>query len=134
MRISSKAWPRWRRPFRSACSAPGPHSPRSAPSASGYQATTVLSGQSLSHAFTTAACQSGHERLTLPDDITVLRGILYVGFQNGVGPQGQASTDGNRDSTVVAFTSRGKRVGQWDLRGKCDGLTADPGPARSSRR
>ena len=95
-------------------------------SASGYQATTVLSGQSLSHTFTTAAGQSGHEHLTKPDDITALRGVLYVAFQNGVGAQGEPSTDGNRDSTVVAFTSRGKRVGQWDLRGKCDGLTADP--------
>ncbi len=44
--------------------------------------------------------------------------------------QGQGSTDGNRDSTVVAFTSQGKRVGQWDLRGKCDGLTADPGTGK----
>ncbi len=99
-------------------------------SASGYQATTVLSGQSLSHTFTTAAGKSGHEHLTLPDDITVLHGIIYVGFQNGVGPQGQGSTDGNRDSTVVAFTSQGKRVGQWDIRGKCDGLTADPGTGK----
>jgi hypothetical protein len=94
--------------------------------ASGYRATTVLSGQSLSHRFTTAAGQEGHEHLTKPDDITVLRGVLYVAFQNGVGAQGEPSTDGNRDGTVVAFTSRGKRVGQWDLRGKCDGLTADP--------
>ena len=45
---------------------------------------------------------------------------------NGVGPQGQASADGNRDSTVVEFTPNGRVVRQWDIRGKCDGLTADP--------
>jgi hypothetical protein len=53
-------------------------------------------------------------------------GNLFTGFQNGVGPQGQASTDGNRDSTVVEFTPAGAVVRQWDIRGKCDGLTADP--------
>jgi hypothetical protein len=44
--------------------------------------------------------KSGHrrwERLTQPDDITTAGGYLFTGFQNGVGPQGQASTDGNRD-------------------------------------
>lgn len=94
--------------------------------APGYRVTTVLSGQSLTHTFTTAAGTSGQEHPAFPDDITVLYGIFYVTFQNGVGPQGQASADGNRDSTIVAFTSQGRRVGQWDLRGKCDGLTADP--------
>lgn len=98
--------------------------------APGYRATTVLSGESLTHTFTTASGTSGREHLTKPDDITVLRGVLYVAFQNGVGAQGEASTDGNPDSTVVAFTSGGKRVGQWDLRGKCDGLAADPGTGK----
>jgi hypothetical protein len=51
---------------------------------------------------------------------------LFTGFRNGVGPQGQASTDGNRDSTIVEFTAAGRVVRQWDVRGKCDGLTADP--------
>jgi hypothetical protein len=49
-----------------------------------------------------------------------------VGFQNGVGPQGQASTDGNLDSTVVELSLTGHVVGQWDVTGKTDGVTADP--------
>ena len=53
-------------------------------------------------------------------------GYLFTGFQNGVGPQGQASTDGNRDSTIVEFAPNGTVIHQWDIRGKCDGLTADP--------
>ena len=66
------------------------------------------------------------EALTQPDDITRVGGDLFTGFQNGVGPQGQASTDGNRDSTVVEFTLSGFVVHQWDVLGKCDGLTANP--------
>ena len=49
-----------------------------------------------------------------------------VAFQNGVGPQGQASATGNLDWTVVEFDGGGHVLGQWDLVGKCDGLTADP--------
>ena len=45
--------------------------------APGYRAATVLSGQSLTHTFTTASGAPGQEHLTLPDDITVLRGIFY---------------------------------------------------------
>ena len=68
----------------------------------------------------------GRQALSNPDDITALGGRIYVGFQNGVGPQGEPSTTGNRDSTVVAFTRAGHKVRQWDIVGKCDGLTADP--------
>ena len=50
---------------------------------------------------------------------------IYTTFQNGVGPQGEPSSDGNTDSTIVEFTLGGRVVRQWDLRGKCDGLTAD---------
>jgi hypothetical protein len=55
---------------------------------------------------------------------------VFVGFQNGVGPQGQTSTTGNLDSTVVEFDATGQEVSQWDIVGKCDGLTADPERAR----
>jgi hypothetical protein len=50
---------------------------------------------------------------------------LFSGFQNGVGPQGQASPDGNTDSTIVEYTASGHVVRQWDIKGKCDGVTAD---------
>ena len=43
-----------------------------------------------------------------------------------MGPQGETAPGGNRDSTVVEFTRSGHVVRQWDIRGKCDGLTADP--------
>ena len=65
------------------------------------------------------------EPLAGPDDITVLGHHLFTAFQNGVGPQGEASKDGNTDSTVVEFTASGTVVNQWDLLGKCDGITAD---------
>jgi hypothetical protein len=65
------------------------------------------------------------ESLTQPDDIVTLGGNLYVGFQNGIGPQGEASTSGNLDSTLVEFTPAGSVVKQWDMTGKIDGMGAD---------
>ncbi|HEY5316783.1 MAG TPA: hypothetical protein VIJ20_02300 [Solirubrobacteraceae bacterium] len=72
------------------------------------------------------ATPKGSVAISLPDDITYLGHHIFVGFQNGVGPQGQASTTGNRDSTIVEFSLSGHPVDQWDVVGKCDGLTADP--------
>jgi hypothetical protein len=92
-----------------------------------FHARAILSGSKLHHRFRAAGSTTWHpERLSLPDDITALGPVLFTAFQNGVGPQGEAAPDGNRDSTVVAFTGNGHPVRQWDIRGKCDGLTADP--------
>jgi hypothetical protein len=57
----------------------------------------------------------------------VLGHRLFTGFQNGIGPQGQPSPDGSTDSTIVEYTAGGHDVRQWDIKGKCDGLTADTG-------
>jgi hypothetical protein len=65
------------------------------------------------------------ESLTQPDDIVTLGGNLYVGFQNGVGSQGEVSPSGNLDSTLVEFTPAGSVVKQWDVTGKIDGMGAD---------
>jgi hypothetical protein len=83
------------------------------------------------HIFATGAkimhpTPNGKEAISQPDDVTYLGGHIFVGFQNGVGPQGQASMTGNRDSTVVEFSLHGHDVDQWNLVGKCDGVTADP--------
>ena len=89
--------------------------------------TQIASGKNLHHAFRPNGKGAAHtEALTKADDITQLGGDVFVTFQNGVGPQGEASPDGNLDSTVVEFTLSGHEVAQWDLVGKCDGLTADP--------
>ncbi|MGO9957382.1 MAG: hypothetical protein ACLP50_15675 [Solirubrobacteraceae bacterium] len=68
----------------------------------------------------------GRETISQPDDITYMDGRIYVGFQNGVGPQGQASSSGSTRSTIVAFDLSGRPVAKWSVVGKCDGLTADP--------
>src|ERR1700751_1087765 len=89
--------------------------------------TQIAFGKKLRHTFRpngTGAART--EALSSPDDITQLGRDVFVTFQNGVGPQGQASPDGNLDSTIVEFTLSGREVAQWDLHGKCDGLTADP--------
>jgi hypothetical protein len=87
---------------------------------------TVLSGDSLTHSFTPAGSATPTtETVRKPDDITRLGDNLFVAFQNGVGPQGEASASGNLDSTVVETTLNGDLVAQWDVTGKVDGLTAD---------
>jgi len=90
-------------------------------------AQTILSGSSLTHSFTVAGASTPTaEPLTKPDDITQLGRDVFVGFQNGVGPQGEPAVSGNLDSTVVELTTSGHAVAQWDIEGKADGLTADP--------
>jgi hypothetical protein len=64
--------------------------------------------------------------VTGADDIARLGGNLFVGFQNGVGSQGEPSPTGATKSTVVEFDKHGKEVAHWDLTGKVDGLGANP--------
>ncbi|HUY16393.1 MAG TPA: hypothetical protein VMV11_02400, partial [Acidimicrobiales bacterium] len=67
-----------------------------------FQASQILKGSSLQHSYTPAGSSTSKiEALSKPDDITQLGDNLFVAFQNGVGPQGEASTDGNLDSTIV---------------------------------
>jgi hypothetical protein len=95
-------------------------------SGAALSAQTILSGSSLTHTFTVAGTPTTKtEPLSDPDDITRLGRDIFVGFQNGVGPQGQASADGNLDSTVVELTTSGHVLAQWDVAGKTDGVTAD---------
>lgn len=91
-------------------------------------ARRIVFGAKLRHRFVPAGSHKvKSEPLTSPDDLTALGGLIFAAFQNGVGPQGEPSSSGNRDSTIVEFTASGKVLRQWDVRGKCDGLTADPG-------
>jgi hypothetical protein len=93
-----------------------------------FQVKQVLDGTALQHTFIpSGATTPMSEALSKPDDLTFLGHHLFTAFQNGVGPQGEASSSGNTDSTVVEFTGAGKVIRQWDIKGKCDGLTADPG-------
>jgi hypothetical protein len=92
-----------------------------------YHIKVMLNGMNLSHTFIPQGSSTPTtEPLANPDDITRLGKHLFSGFQNGVGPQGQASSSGNLDSTIVEYSLSGKWIAQWDVTGKCDGLTADP--------
>jgi hypothetical protein len=96
--------------------------------ASPFRVRVILNGASLKHTFIPSGSGPAKtEALSSPDDITMLGGHLFAGFQNGVGPQGQPSADGNTDSTVVEFTASGKVIRKWSIKGKCDGLTANAG-------
>ena len=97
------------------------------PSSSGLSLKQVVLGATLKHSFQPngkGAMQT--EPPSQPDDLVTLGGNLYVGFQNGVGSQGEASTSGNLDSTLGEFTPAGSLVKQWDVKGKIDGIGADP--------
>lgn len=97
------------------------------PSTPTFHASQILKGASLQHSYTPAGSSTSQiETLSKPDDITQLGNDLVVGFQNGVGPQGEASSDGNLNSTIVELSQSGTVLGQWDVVGKVDGLTADP--------
>jgi hypothetical protein len=105
--------------------------------AGGLTVKQIAFGSKLHHSFQVGST-SHTDALTGPDDIssygtinggdkTGVRGAgLYVAFQNGVGAQGEPSSDGNVDSTIVQFTFTGRAVRQWDVKGKIDGLTVDP--------
>jgi hypothetical protein len=93
-----------------------------------FHVTQILTGKSLRHRYVPSGSSTRRsEPLTGPDDITILGHHLFTAFQNGVGPQGEPSSDGNADSTVVEFTASGHVIRQWDIHGKCDGITADRG-------
>lgn len=67
---------------------------------------------------------------SLPDDITTLGNDVFVTYQNGVGPDGAASSGGVTKSSVVEYGPSGTVVKTWQIPGRVDGLTADPGHNR----
>src|SRR6516162_6004733 len=110
-------------------------SPSASPSPTGppkvLTSHQIVFGELLKHSFQpggTGAMQT--ERLSQPDDIVAAGGHLYVGFQNGVGSQGEPSGSGNMDSTLIEITPAGHVVKQWDMTGKIDGMGADPATGR----
>jgi hypothetical protein len=116
------------------CSSSGSSSTSSSssPSASASASTNGLTvkqivlGTTLHHSYQpNGKGAAATESLAQPDDIVALGGNLYVGFQNGVGSQGEVSPSGNLDSTLVEFTPAGSVVKQWDVTGKIDGMGAD---------
>ena len=107
----------------------GSASGSASPSASNktLSAKQIAFGTLLKHSFQPGGKGTARtEHLTQPDDIVALGGHLYVGFQNGIGSQGEESGSGNLDSTLVEFTPTGSVVKQWDMTGKIDGMGADP--------
>ncbi len=93
-----------------------------------FHVRPILNGMKLWHSYLpSGSATRKREHLTSPDDLTVLGHHLFTAFQNGVGPQGEPAADGNEDSTVVEFTASGRVIREWNLHGKCDGITADTG-------
>jgi len=113
----------------SSSTAPAASASTSAPKT--LTANQLVFGDTLKHSFVPAGqTATKTEHLTQPDDIVSLGGNLYVGFQNGVGSQGEESGSGNLDSTLLEITPKGSVVKQWDMRGKIDGMGADAATGR----
>ena len=113
------------------CSTSSSTAPKASATPKTFTVKQLILGETLKHSFQpngTGAMQT--ERLVQPDDIAFLSGHLYVGFQNNVGSQGEAAGSGNLDSTLVEITPTGSVVKQWDVRGKIDGMGADPATGR----
>ncbi|MDQ6729809.1 MAG: hypothetical protein M3022_05820 [Actinomycetota bacterium] len=60
-----------------------------------------------------------------PDDITSLNGNVFVAWQNGIGPKGEAGPQKVLDSTVVQYSHSGSVINKWSLPGKVDGISGD---------
>jgi hypothetical protein len=93
----------------------------SSPSDAVFSSRVFATGNDITHRI-----PGSRAKISQPDDITSMDGRIYVGFQNEVGPQGQPNAAGNTRSTIVAFDLAGRAVAEWNVMGKCDGLTADP--------
>src|ERR1019366_2928705 len=65
-----------------------------------------------------------------PDDICRLGDEVFVGYQNGVGPNGEPNASGDSASTIVEYNPDGSVANQWSVTGKVDGLGSDPGRHR----
>jgi hypothetical protein len=74
---------------------------------------------------TTRVFATGSSTLSKPDDITALQGRIFVGWQNGVGAQGEPAPNGNTQSTVVEYSPDGRAINSWQLTGRNDGMSAD---------
>jgi hypothetical protein len=110
----------------SSASANGSASSSASASNSALSVKQIVLGTTLKHSYQPdGKGATTTESLSQPDDIVALGGNLYAGFQNGVGSQGEVSTSGNLDSTLVEFTPSGSVVKQWDVTGKIDGMGAD---------
>ena len=116
------------------CSSSSSPSANASPSPSAPKVLTVkqiVFGDLIHHSFMPNGTGTAKtEHLQQPDDIVALGGKIYVGFQNGVGSQGEVAPSGNLDSTLVEFTPTGSIVKQWDVTGKIDGMGADPATGR----
>jgi hypothetical protein len=76
------------------------------------------------HTFASATASA-----TQPDDITLMEGHIFVGFANGIAPDGTPGPLGSK-STVVEYRTDGTVAHTFSLTGKVDGLTADPQDGR----
>jgi hypothetical protein len=85
--------------------------------------TSAMAAVTVPPGFTVTQFAVGPTGATHPDDIARLDGTIFVGYQNGVGPDG---TPAGSTSTVVQYSDSGAVLGMWTPTGRIDGMAADP--------
>lgn len=84
--------------------------------------TTEASGQTSPYTVRAFPAQAGE---SAPDDITRLGNSVYVAYQNGVGPVGEASASGATASTIQQYSLDGTPGASWNITGRIDGMGTD---------
>lgn len=100
----------------------------SAATITGFAAPVALAAPTAPPGFTVttfAGVPGGSPVVKGPDDVASLKGRVFVGWQNGVGPKGEPSPTGQTSGTVIEYSSTGRQLHSWTLPGKVDGLGAD---------
>ena len=90
-------------------------------------ANATSAGPTVPHDFAISLFASAPTGDSSPDDICRLGDEVFVGYQNGVGPNGEPSASGVTASTIVEYNPDGSVANQWSVTGKVDGLGSDPG-------
>ena len=93
-------------------------------------ANATSAGPTVPHDYAISLFASAPSGDSSPDDICRLGDEVFVGYQNGVGPNGEPNASGGSASTIVEYNPDGSVANQWSVTGKVDGLGSDPGRHR----
>jgi hypothetical protein len=89
-------------------------------------ANATSAGPTVPNGFAISLFASAPTGDSSPDDTSRLGDELFVGYQNGVGPNGEPSASGVTASTIVEYNPDGSVANQWSVTGTVDGLGSDP--------
>src|ERR1039458_2478954 len=81
-------------------------------------ANATSAGPTVPHDYAISLFASAPSGDSSPDDICRLGDEVFVGYQNGVGPNGEPNASGGSASTIVEDNPDGSVANQWSVTGK----------------